>query len=311
MLSDVQGQTEGVRFLRRIVDGSFRSPLMLVGPEGVGKRFAVLEAAKERFSLAGGEEYHVTQIMRGIHPDVHLVTSVDGKDIGISDIREVIALTASFPCSAPVRFVVIDGAERLTDAAANALLKTLEEPHPTTQFFLLTENAQRVLPTIRSRCGELRFRTLPEKFVVEFLREHTDDPSKALVYARISEGSVGRALQYLGSGRLTLRDEMLGLIKVGLTGDLSSLFSAVGKISSLKLGLRFLEHILYDLTMLPFDSTALTNVDIVRELDLLRPRLGETRLWQLVDGVRAAHRLPASINLSYHIKSHFASVFSG
>lgn len=311
MLIDVQGQAEGVRYLRRVVDGTLTSPLLLVGPEGVGKRFSVNEAAKERFSAAGGAEYHLAQIARGIHPDLCVVTQTDGKDIGIAEIRETIDLTSSYPCSAPVRYVVIDGADHLTDAAANALLKTLEEPPSTTRFFLLAQNARAVLPTIRSRCGELRFRPLPEKFVTEFLGQHTDDPSKALVYARISEGSVGRALQYLGSGRLTLRDEMLGLIKVGLTGDLSSLFSAVGKVGSLSLGLKFLDHVLRDLAMLPYDSTTLTNVDIARELELLRPRLGEEKLWGLIEGVRNVQRLPSSMNLAYHVKSIFASVFTG
>lgn len=311
MLSEVKGQSEGVRYLRRVVEGRVSSPLLLVGPEGVGRRFAVLAAAKEEFSASGGSAYHVAQIVRGIHPDVITIQSEDGvKDIGIGEIRDLLETVESYPSSAPKRYVILDGADKLTDAAANALLKTLEEPPATTRFFLLAQNARSVIPTIRSRCGEIRFAPLPERFLVDFLCEHTEDAGKALVYARISNGSVGRALQYLGSGRLTLRDEMLSLLKLGLGGDLSSLFSAVGKATNLRLGLHFLEHILHDLVMLPYNANALTNQDIAQELAVLRPRLGEKRLWALVDAVHGVGHLSPSMNLAFHVKSAFATIFA-
>lgn len=310
MLSEVQGQNESVRYLRKVIAGSFTSPLLLVGPEGVGRKFAVLSAAKEEFATTGAAEFHLKQIARGVHPDIHILHPDEGKDLGISEVRELLEVVTSYPSSAPMRYAILDGADRLTDAAANALLKTLEEPSPTTRFFLLAENAGSVIPTIRSRCAELRFRALPEEFVVECLRRHTDDPNKALVYSRISEGSVGRALQYLGSGRLTIRDEMLALLKQGPNGDLSSLFSAVDEMKSLRLGLRFLEHLLRDLLMIHFDPTSLTNVDIARDLELLRPRLGEHRIWALMDGLRKVLRHPPSMNLSFHFKTVLASTFA-
>lgn len=310
MLSEVQGQAEGVLFLRRIIEGRFSSPLLLIGQEGVGRRFSILEAAKEEFSASGYAETHCLQISKGVHPDVLILRPPDdSKEIGVSEIREMIEVTQSFPSIAPMRYVIIDGADALTPSAANAFLKTLEEPPATTRFFLLAEKGQGVLPTIRSRCGEIRYRPLPEQFVVQYLLQHTNDPAKALVYARISEGSVGRAIQYLGSGRLTLRNEMLALLKTGLMGDLSSLFSSVGKIGSLRLGLRFLEHLLHDLIMLPY-SVPLTNVDLKEELARVREQMGEARLWRLFDGLRAIQRTRGPINLSYHVKAYLAFAFS-
>jgi hypothetical protein len=311
LLSEVQGQAEGVRFLRRVIEGHLTSPLLLVGPEGVGRRFSILEAAKEEFSASGYAEHHCLQIDKGVHPDILVLQPPeDAKEIGVQEIRDMIEVTSSFPSSAPTRYVIIDGADALTPSAANAFLKTLEEPPAGTRFFLLAENGKKVIPTIRSRCGELRYKPLPEQFIADYLLQHTNDPSKALVYARISDGSVGRAIQYLGSGRLTLRDEMLSLIKLGLGGDLSSLFSSVGKIGSLRLGLRFLEHILHDLIMISCAPATITNVDIAAELAQVRAQLGDRRVWNLFDGLRAVQRLQGPINLNYHVKSYLASAFS-
>lgn len=307
MLSEVQGQNEAVAFLRRSVEGRFTSPLLLVGPEGIGRRHAVLSAAKEHFSTASD----VFQISRGVHPDVVTVQPEDDKDIGIEAVRDLIQVTSAYPSIAPVRYVILDGADRLTAPAANAFLKTLEEPPSPTRFFLLAQDLTQVLPTIRSRCGLVRCSPLSEEFVVSFLRQHTDDAGKALVYARLAEGSVGRALQYLGAGRLALRDEMLSLLKLGLNKDISSIFSAVTKVgTSLRLGLRFLEHLLHDLVMLPYDTTAVTNIDILDELGVLHRQLGAARIERLVSGFGAVRSLNGSVNLAFHVKSYFANVFA-
>lgn len=214
MLSNVQGQDEGVRFLRRVVDGALSDPLLLVGTEGVGRRYSVHEAAKEAF--CGGEEddcFHCVQIDRGAHPDFVEIRPQDGKEIGVDAIRSVVNQAYSFPVTAKLRFFLIDGVDRMTPAAANALLKTLEEPPRMGRFFLLAEESSRVLATIRSRCGLVRYRPLAEDFVVASLARFEKDGTKALVYARLAEGSLGRAVQLRGSGRLTLRDQVLSILQ--------------------------------------------------------------------------------------------------
>lgn len=312
MLSTVQGQTEGVRFLRRVVEGHVTTPLLLVGAKGTGRRFSVIEAAKEAFSQGDPESIHCVQIAKGIHPDLVVVQPEDGKAIGVDAARAVVEQARSFPSMVPFRYVVIDGVDNMTIAAANVLLKTLEEQPPTTRFFLLAETASAVLPTIRSRCGVVRYRPLPEKLIVEFLREHTDDDAKALVCCRLAEGSVGRAYQYLASGRLSLRNKVLSLLRIGLTRDVSSLFSAIDEIESdLDRGLHFLDHLLRDLLMLPHAPSHLTNVDIVDQLSGLRAQIGEARLDALLRGIRQVRdRSVAKIILPFHVKACFLAAFS-
>lgn len=313
MLSDVQGQSEGVRFLRRVVEGHLTSPLLLVGTGGVGRRFSVVEAAKEAFSGNEPDSLHCLQIAEGVHPDLVVVEPLDGKDIGVDTIREIVKQTNLFPSQVPVRYVVIDGADTMTTPAANALLKTLEEPPPTSRFFLLAESPAAVLPTIRSRCGLVHYQPLSETFIVNFLASQTDDATKALVCARLSGGSVGRALQYLASGRLALRNKMLSLLRAGLAGDLSSLFSIVDSAEEdLQHGLRFFEHLLHDLIMIPHDPARLSNLDIAEDLGGLREQMTEGQLDGLLSGLRELQgRVGRPINLAFHVKAYLATAFGG
>lgn len=310
MLSEVQGQAEGVRFLERVVGGHLTSPLLLVGDEGTGRRFSVVQAAKESFSGGDPASPHCLQIDGGIHPDLLTVTA-DEKAIGVDTMRAIVDQTSEYPALVPSRFVIIDGADRMTLPAADALLKTLEDPPHTTLFFLLAEALEKVTPTVRSRCGVVRYRPLSEAFIVDYLKEIENDPDKALVYARISGGSVGRAAQYKLSGRLALRDRMLALLRIGTTKELSSLFSVVDDLEDdLLLGLRFLEHILRDLVILPHSPERLVNLDQVEALRGLRTVIG-SRLERLVEGLRQLQgRMHLKVGLPFHIKAYLASAFA-
>ncbi len=318
MLTEVQGQDEGVRFLRKVVEGRFTSPLLLVGPEGVGRRFSIIEAAREAFSKGNPTSIHGLQLDQGLHPDFIYVRAPEAKSIGIDVIREIVDQADFLPMMSDRRYVVIDGADTMTWEAENSFLKTLEEPHVSTQFFLLAESYSGVIPTIRSRCGLVRYRPLDEGFIVAQLLHCMDDATKALVYARLSEGSVGRAVQYFGSGRLALRDSMVGLLRKALTKDLASLFVGVNAISGgtvkgaagLRLGLRFFEHILHDLAILPYDPSRMTNLDIAEDLAQLRSQIGDDRLAKLLAGIKDLQRhQEAHVNLGFHFKTYLATAF--
>ena len=209
MLADVRHQTEAVRYLRRFVDGALTSPVLLVGASGVGRRFSVQQAVSEAFCM--GERapkcdcYSCLTIIQGTHPDFVTLTA-DSKDIGVDAVRDLTAKARDYPSVASMRCFLIDGADRFTVPAANALLKTLEEPPAKSRFFLISETSEQVLPTIRSRCGQLRYNRLPEAFVLSVLLQYEHDDAKALVYSRMGEGSAGNAIQYWGAGRLSLRE---------------------------------------------------------------------------------------------------------
>ena len=316
MLSDVEGQVEAVRILRRVVDGHLRDPLLLVGEEGVGRRFSTVQAIKEIYCQ--GERQSTcgccdcTQINQGFHPDLTIIETAEDKPIKVDTIRETIQLAWKRPTTAPKRFILLDGADRMTSEAANAFLKTLEEPPPTTRFILLTESYQRVIPTIRSRCGKVSYRPLPDSFVLSVLQRFEPDHVKASIYARMGEGSVGRSVSYWGAGQLALRDRVFALLQQALAGDLPGLFSAVDAIgANLPLALRFVEQLLHDLLMVSTAPDRLINLDLQEEAQRVRngaPLLVWTRLGQGAREIREKYRW-TRINLAFHVKALFAEVF--
>lgn len=306
-------QKRGVEALGLVIEGRLRMPLLLVGEEGVGKRYSVIQAAKQHFSKGDPNSPALLQLSKAVHPDFHIVESDGGKDIGVDAIRDVLVKSLDMPMAAPRRYIVIDGADRLTSAAANAFLKTLEEPPDTTQFVLLAESDRKVLGTIRSRCGLVRYNSLSSALIVEALKDFEPDPLRSLLCARISDGSVGRAIQYAVSGRLKLRDVVVDLLTVGVTGDLSRVFSIVDDAKdNLPLCIRFMRHVIYDLVMLSYDPTRLTNVDIVDTIANLQGRLGPRKIESLRCGLKDLEaRSDSKINLPFHTKTFLATVFQG
>ena len=315
MLDEVQGQAEGVRYLRHVVAGRLTSPLLFIGEEGVGRRFAILQAIREMFCTGtrqtGCNCADCTQLAQGAHPDLAFVEAGD-KDIGVEAIREVLGQAVSFPSVASVRVFILDGADRMTVPAANALLKTLEEPPSSTRFFLLAENEQRVISTIRSRCGRVLFRRLPEAFIVSVLQQHCSDVTKALVYGRMAEGSLGRAIRYWGSGRLSLREKVFSILTLGLKGDFPSLFSAIDALGKeLPLGLKILEQLLLDLAMIQHDPTRIINFDLADKLSALRVKdVVWSRIVTGLRDIRAAYRT-RHIVLPFHVKALFVVALGG
>lgn len=313
MLSDVIGQPEGVAYLQRMVDGYIQSPLLLLGDEGVGRKFSAICAIKQMVSNQRGVNHSdVHQVERGAHPDVVIVTAPSDKELGVDPIREVVGQSMSYPTAAPCRFFVIDGADRLTTAAANALLKTLEEPPAASRFLLIAESYDRVLPTIRSRCGRVPFRRLPEAFLVERLSKFESDSEKALVYARMGEGSIGRAARFWGSNRLTLRDSVFAMLQSAAGGDVPYAFSTIDELTKeLPLALRFLCFLVHDVLAFKVEPERVINQDILDDVGQLRARLKPevwSKVWENLKTVSARYE-SSYVNLPFQLKSAFAQSF--
>ena len=313
MLSKVQGQDEAVTLLRRVVEGHLRSPLLLVGNEGVGRKFSALQAVKEVFSGGDSSSNFCLQVDQLLHPDLTLITPEGDKEIGVDTVREVLRSAYNYPMFSTRRFFIVDGVDRMTSAASNAFLKTLEEPPAFTQFFLLAESSEAVLPTIRSRCGKLRYKRLSETFIVDTLKDLVSDPLIARVYARLAEGSVGRAVQFFGSNRLQLRDRSFSLLKTCLSKDLSSIFASVdGFDKDLKLALHFLDLLLYDLLMLPHAPDRIVNLDLANELGVVRSQLGDARLRTILRVLKTVKQRmrSAKVSLPFQVKTALGTTFS-
>lgn len=232
------------RLTRAHDDGRLHHALLIEGPPGVGKHtlarrlaLAVNCAAPRGAGLLGppaprpcGQCPPCRQILAGTHPDV--ITLVPDPEkasqtIAVDQIREVVRVSGYHRHSAARRFVIVDPAEAMLPAAANALLKTLEEPNAGTTFILVASHARALLPTILSRCQRVRLGAVPEAELAAWLGErgHPDGPR----LARLSMGCPGHALR-LAEGELaeraTLRD---GLVRA-VSGDLAALYEFSEKL---------------------------------------------------------------------------------
>ncbi len=201
MWSEILGQESAVRLLHRhAAAGQVHSAYLLSGPDGVGKRRLAREMAQALNCAAGTGEACGTcpacrQISRGAHPDVHLVTPAGaGDQIQIEPMRQLLGRMALRPFNGRFQVAILDGAERLNEAAANCLLKSLEEPPARARFLLLTSRPSQCLPTIVSRCQLIRCGPLPDATILQLVLQQGCEPQIAEVVAPHAGGSVSAAL---------------------------------------------------------------------------------------------------------------------
>ncbi len=174
------------------------------GKEGIGKKLLALHTARgflceKNTNFGCGEckscrltDNLISNVYTGTNltynPDIKLVSSQEGKDIKISQIRDVIDFVKLKSSSGKV--VIIENAEKMNTEAGNALLKTLEEPPEKTMFILTTTNQNKLLPTIVSRCFKIKFKQLPKEEIYRFLTEKGFSEKEAKEISAISEGSL-------------------------------------------------------------------------------------------------------------------------
>lgn len=144
----------------------------------------------------------------GNHPDLHVVRP-DGAFIKIDQIRELQRELSYRPFEAPKKACIVEDAERMNPAAANAFLKTLEEPPGDAILILTTTHVDSVLPTILSRCQQLRFPPLPTETIAAHLLKSGADEDSARIAAALAGGSIERAQNLLENDGLQSRKALL------------------------------------------------------------------------------------------------------
>lgn len=223
-------------FLEADASGRLHHAWLLAGPQGVGKaKFAdavalrlLADAAGPAVAAPGIEvppDHRIAKLIdAGSHPDFQRLerlfrekTGDHARNITIDQVRGLQGLFGTTPTFSARRVVVIDSIDDLERSAANALLKSLEEPPPGSLFLLVSHSPGRLLPTIRSRCRLLRFSTLDDAAMTSVLREELPDADDAEIAALVTvgEGSPGRALRFAGLDVRGLDEAMARLIGEG------------------------------------------------------------------------------------------------
>jgi DNA polymerase-3 subunit delta' len=191
------GQEAAVESLRSAIESDrLGHAYVFVGPRGVGRAPAALALAASVNCPDGGcgECAVCTKVLRKAHPDVHHV-SAEGGQIVVDQVRAVREDAARAPYEGRMKVFIVDEAERLNPAAANALLKVLEEPPASALFVLMTDAPDDMLPTVTSRCRRVDFVPLGHGEIVEVLTQHHRvDPDRAS-WAAAAGGNLATALR--------------------------------------------------------------------------------------------------------------------
>jgi DNA polymerase-3 subunit delta' len=200
---------------------------LFTGPPGSGRSNAAIAFAAALVCKDSGcsKCNDCMSTITGSHADVELIKT-EGLSIKIDEVRELISRASWAPSVANWRVVVIEDADRLTDSAANALLKVIEEPGLRTVWLLCAPTLTDVLPTIRSRCRHLALRTPSIKAIANLLIERDAiDPKVADFVARASGGHIGRA-RYLATD-LNAKQNRESILKLPfMLKDVASAFKA-------------------------------------------------------------------------------------
>jgi len=209
--------------------GRLHHAWLLTGPEGVGKATFAYRAARRLLgapldrsygALGSSPEHPVSrQIIARAHPDLLVLERMgeDGKPrkvIPVDDARKLSEFFSKSPASAPHRVAIIDAADDLNVNAANALLKTLEEPPPRGVLLMVSHSPGRLLATIRSRCRRLAFGALGLEAAAGFVRARVDlNMEESLRLSRMAGGAPGKALQLAAAQALAMDDAARALLE--------------------------------------------------------------------------------------------------
>lgn len=219
-LRDVIGQEPVLRFLRAaLANRRLTQGYLLLGPAGTGKRFlagqfaAAILCSDDPREDACGVCASCRLVAQGTHPDL-VTAQPDGiSPIKIEQVRQIVKVFSLKPAMGSGRVALVVDADALTEEAANAVLKTLEEPPPGSTLLLTAASADRLLPTIVSRCQTVRTAPVEPTVVADYLvRQRGADRSLARLVARGSGGRIGRAVEMLTDGWMAMRERVVGAL---------------------------------------------------------------------------------------------------
>lgn len=297
-LSEVIGHAPEIEALRQAyARDAVHHAYLLTGPDGIGKR-GVARAFAALVNCTGatpGDACGACKSCRRMlsdppnHPDLMLLEP-DGKQIKIAQVRELLRVVPFPPIEARHRVVLIEPADALGEEAANALLKTLEEPASRTRFILVTSRPDALLTTIVSRCQRMIFGRLTDDEVKRGLVErHGVEPAVARNVTSLADGSLGAALALLEDPVMRDRDALISRLLAIAPGDTVAAFALAADLTDLKPALptvfEVLSRLYRDLLLLRTGTAAvgLSNPDLAAPLAAAAERLGVEAILQRLE----------------------------
>lgn len=198
--ADIPDQRKAKKLIRNQLNNQRLSHAYLfLGPEGVGQKELAKTLAKtyfcENMDQDSCEECtQCIKVRHSNHPDFDLLEAEENKNqIGIDLIRNLQKRIAYRPYEAEHRFFIISGADQMTEQAANSLLKTLEEPPGYATLILIAEDESKVLPTILSRCQQVRFEYLSDDILISYFKQKGVKKENIKLMLRLAKGSLVQA----------------------------------------------------------------------------------------------------------------------
>ena len=225
-------------FKRAIENHKISHAYILTGEAGMGRKSIANAFAMTLLCEKGGSEPCMTchsckQVMSGNHPDLIYVKHEKPGSIGVDDVREQINDTIMIrPYSSYYKIYIVDEAEKMTVQAQNALLKTIEEPPSYAVIILITTNQEAFLPTILSRCVQMKLKPLKDFTIKSYLTQNLHIPEKdADICAAFARGNLGKAIHLASSDEFKeLFQKVMVLVKNVGTMDISMLLDCIREI---------------------------------------------------------------------------------
>lgn len=226
---NITGNEFIIKFLKNAIQYNKVSHAYIIsGGEGCGKTLIAETFAKTLQCEKGGTDaccecISCKSFENRNNPDIFYVVpnkKSKTKSIGVTDIREqVIDVVSVKPYKYKYKIFIIENADNMTKEAQNAFLKTLEEPPMYSIFLLMARNPEKFLPTILSRCVNIKIRPLSSGYVYNYIMNNTDIPEEKIqLFTEYAQGSIGKALKLANSQEfIDMRDKIINTL-IGLYG---------------------------------------------------------------------------------------------
>lgn len=296
---------------------------ILAGEAGMGQKslanaFALTLLCENGQTEPCMECHSCTQVLSGNHPDLIYVTHEKPASIGVDDIREQINNTIQIrPYSADYKIYIVDEAEKMTVQAQNALLKTIEEPPAYAVLILLTTNPDGFLPTILSRCVQLKLKPLQDSVIRSYLTEKMGvSESQSELYAAFARGNLGKAKKLAESEEFRqVYEHVLGILKNVKRMDISQLLDAVKRVKEEQMELSecldimqiwYRDALMFKVTK---DANLLIFKDEYSAMNEMSTQIGYDGFENILSAIdKARVRLDANVNMELALELMFLAM---